>query len=102
MVYYYMAAKHNLPSLPQNLSTFSFFPFQLTMALANYAKLNQMQQLMKTDRHVPTMSDDNVLVKKIMAEHNPDGLEHDIKPLLHLVEDILKHATLSSEGVSMV
>ncbi|XP_054801925.1 protein SIEVE ELEMENT OCCLUSION B isoform X1 [Prosopis cineraria] len=71
------------------------------MALASFAKLNSMQQLMKTDKNVPTLSDDNILVKKIVAEHNPDGLEHDVKPLLRLVEDILRQATLSSEGVSV-
>lgn len=73
------------------------------MAMSSFAKLNSMQQLVKPERAtVPTMSDDNILVKKIVAEHNPDGLEYDVKPLLHLVEDILKYSTLSSESVSTV
>lgn len=66
------------------------------------AKLSSMQQLMKPDRTMPAMSDDNILVKKIVAEHNPDGLEHDVRPLLHLVEDILRQATITTDGISTV
>ncbi|KAF7845123.1 protein SIEVE ELEMENT OCCLUSION B [Senna tora] len=59
-----------------------------------------MQQMMRPERTVPTMSDDNILVKKIVAEHSPDGLEYDVKPLLRLVEDILRYATLNTDHVS--
>ncbi|CAK7328182.1 unnamed protein product [Dovyalis caffra] len=53
------------------------------------------QQLIRSDRgSMLTMSDDNVMMKQIVAIHAPDGREVDVKPLLHLVEDILKHATL--------
>ncbi|KAJ6424000.1 hypothetical protein OIU84_024887 [Salix udensis] len=53
------------------------------------------QQLIKSDRGgMITMSDDNVMIKQIVGTHAPDGREVDAKPLLHLVEDILKSATL--------
>jgi hypothetical protein len=55
---------------------------------------NASQQLIKSDRgSMLTMSDDNVMMKQIVGTHSPDGREVDVKPLLHLVEDILKRAT---------
>ncbi|XP_011014351.1 PREDICTED: uncharacterized protein LOC105118161 [Populus euphratica] len=55
---------------------------------------NASQQLIKGDRgSMLTMSDDNVMMKQIVGTHAPDGREVDVKPLLHLVEDILKRAT---------
>jgi hypothetical protein len=55
---------------------------------------NVSQQLIKSDRgSMLTMSDDNVMMKQILGTHAPDGREVDVKPLLHLVEDILKRAT---------
>jgi hypothetical protein len=55
---------------------------------------NASQQLIKSDRgSMLTMSDDNVMMKQIVGTHAPDGREVDVKPLLHLVEDILKLAT---------
>ncbi|KAI9402861.1 hypothetical protein POPTR_001G340500v4 [Populus trichocarpa] len=55
---------------------------------------NASQQLIKSDRgSMLTMSDDNVMMKQIVGTHAPDGREVDVKPLLHLVEDILKRAT---------
>ena len=73
--------------------------------MANIAKLSAMQQMLKGDRPLPAsaLSDDSVLVKKIVADHSPDALvDYDAKPLLHIVEDILRRATLSTEGFSMV
>ncbi|KAB2085026.1 hypothetical protein ES319_A05G374200v1 [Gossypium barbadense] len=40
-----------------------------------------------------SMSDDNVMMKQILATHAPDGREFDVRPLLDLVEDILNRAT---------
>ncbi|KAJ6965637.1 protein SIEVE ELEMENT OCCLUSION B-like [Populus alba x Populus x berolinensis] len=55
---------------------------------------NASQQLIKSDRgSMLTMSDDNVMMKQIVGTHAPDGREVDVKPLLLLVEDILKRAT---------
>ncbi|KAJ1395696.1 Sieve element occlusion, N-terminal [Sesbania bispinosa] len=70
--------------------------------MTSIGKLGAMQQLMKGGKLMPVnaMSDDSILVKKIVQEHNPEGLEYDVKPLLHIVEDILRRSTMSSEGVS--
>ncbi|WVZ04673.1 hypothetical protein V8G54_018019 [Vigna mungo] len=65
-------------------------------------KLGAMQQLVKGGRMMPAaaISDDSVLVKKIVAEHNPEGIEYDVRPLLQIVEDVLIRSTLSSEGAT--
>ncbi|XP_030544740.2 protein SIEVE ELEMENT OCCLUSION B-like [Rhodamnia argentea] len=60
-----------------------------------------MQRLIKGgDRSMITMSDDSVMMKQVMDTHTPDGREVDVKPLLHLVEDILNRATLSVDTVA--
>ena len=71
-------------------------------AVSAASKLSAMQQLIKSDKTMPVMSDDSILVKKIVEEHAPIGLEYDVKPLFHLVEDIFRRSTLSTEGVSTV
>ncbi|KAJ6965627.1 protein SIEVE ELEMENT OCCLUSION B [Populus alba x Populus x berolinensis] len=57
-------------------------------------KMASGRQLIKSDRgSMLTMFDDNVMMKQIVGTHAPDGREVDVKTLLLLVEDILKHAT---------
>lgn len=48
------------------------------------------------------ISDDSVLVKKVLTEHNPEGIEYDVRPLLRIVEDVLICSTLTSEGPTTV
>ncbi|KAG6741658.1 hypothetical protein POTOM_054935 [Populus tomentosa] len=71
----------------------SSLPFRLPAPSAS----NMNQQLIRSDRSMITMSDDNVMMKQIVETHAPDGREVDVKPLLHLVEDILKRATLQTD-----
>ncbi|XVE67805.1 hypothetical protein DITRI_Ditri09bG0018000 [Diplodiscus trichospermus] len=50
--------------------------------------------LIRADRGgMLSMSDDNVMMKQILATHAPDGRDVDVRPLLSLVEDILNRAT---------
>ncbi|KAI7982611.1 Protein SIEVE ELEMENT OCCLUSION B [Camellia lanceoleosa] len=56
-----------------------------------------MQQLIKGDRNMLMTSDDNVMMKQIQGTHNPDGREIDVKPILHIVEDILSRTTMQVE-----
>ena len=58
---------------------------------------NATHQLIRGDRSMLTMSDDNALVGHILGSHTPDGRDIDVKPLLRLVEDILRRATLTPE-----
>ncbi|KAI4387726.1 hypothetical protein MLD38_000136 [Melastoma candidum] len=48
-----------------------------------------------------TFSDDNVMMKQVVATHSPDGRDVDVRPLLSLVEDILRLAGLGVDGVVM-
>ncbi|CAH1437735.1 unnamed protein product [Lactuca virosa] len=41
-------------------------------------------------------SDDNVIMKQVLDTHLPDGTDVDVKPLLDIVEDILRYATINS------
>ncbi|KAF8390540.1 hypothetical protein HHK36_025067 [Tetracentron sinense] len=59
---------------------------------------NKMQQLIKSDRHMFSTSDDSVMMKQIEATHAPDGREIDAKPLLQLVEDIWRQAKPIIDG----
>ncbi|KAJ6424003.1 hypothetical protein OIU84_024889 [Salix udensis] len=55
---------------------------------------NASQQLIKSDRgNMLAMSHDNVMMKQIVGTHAPNGIEVDVKPLLHLVKEILTRAT---------
>ncbi|KAG6716117.1 hypothetical protein I3842_04G031100 [Carya illinoinensis] len=67
--------------------------------LTNRFSPSSMQQLIKGDRSMITLSDDNVMVKQVLGTHAPDGREVDIRPLLYIVEDILNRASLNPEGL---
>ncbi|KAJ7945780.1 protein SIEVE ELEMENT OCCLUSION B-like [Quillaja saponaria] len=43
-------------------------------------------------------SDDNAMMKQILATHVPDGREVDVKPILNLTEDILQYVTHVGDG----
>ncbi|KAL5797079.1 hypothetical protein ACOSQ2_001899 [Xanthoceras sorbifolium] len=60
------------------------------------------QQLIKSDRGMIAMSDDNMMMKQILATHTPDGREVDVKPVFQLIEDILNRATLQASSVDMI
>ncbi|XP_042413443.1 protein SIEVE ELEMENT OCCLUSION B-like [Zingiber officinale] len=49
--------------------------------------------LIKSDRHLFSASDDSAVIKQIVATHSPDGRDVDTRPLMHLIEDILRRAT---------
>ncbi|ERN10515.1 protein SIEVE ELEMENT OCCLUSION B [Amborella trichopoda] len=50
----------------------------------------------KGERHLFIASDDAAVMKQILATHSPDGREIDVKPLVQIVEDILKHTTITT------
>ncbi|KAI4348235.1 hypothetical protein L6164_008982 [Bauhinia variegata] len=64
--------------------------------------INKLYAMLQQKMTMPTTSDDSALVKNIVSEHKPEqAVEYNVKPLIRLVEEILKHSTLSSRGVSM-
>ena len=46
--------------------------------------------------------DDNVIMKQVMDTHLPDGTYVDVKPLVHIVEEILRYATINADSTSPV
>ncbi|KAI3818117.1 hypothetical protein L1987_11920 [Smallanthus sonchifolius] len=44
------------------------------------------------DRHMFSSSDDNAMMKNILATHSPDGTYTDVIPLLKIIEDIMHRA----------
>ncbi|KAK2974668.1 hypothetical protein RJ640_030276 [Escallonia rubra] len=52
------------------------------------------QQMVKRDRGMFSMSEDTAMMKQIQATHSPDGLEVEVKPLLTVINEILRRATL--------
>uniref|UniRef100_A0A5B7A0L9 Sieve element occlusion N-terminal domain-containing protein n=1 Tax=Davidia involucrata TaxID=16924 RepID=A0A5B7A0L9_DAVIN len=70
------------------------------MALSKLAPAASAQQLIKRDRGSMFMaSDESVMMKQIQATHSPDGFEIDVRPILHIVEDILKRATMNVDPI---
>ncbi|KAK6928414.1 Sieve element occlusion, N-terminal [Dillenia turbinata] len=54
--------------------------------------VSSLQQLIKGDRSMFMASDDKSMLNQILTTHSPDEREVDVKPLLHLLEDILQHS----------
>lgn len=50
---------------------------------------NKMQQ--RRERKMFSTSDDTAMMKQVQATHAPDGREVDVKPILHIIEEILIH-----------
>lgn len=84
--------------------------------MANTMHTTRLHNQMATSVHNPLMhqqnrskknsifsaSDDNVITKQVVDTHLPDGTDVDVKPLLNIVEDILRHATISVDSTSSV
>lgn len=47
---------------------------------------------LRGDRHMFSSSDDNAMMKHILATHAPDGTYFDVIPLLQIIEDIMHRA----------
>lgn len=59
----------------------------------------EMQPSDRGGRLTFSISDDGVMLKQIQAVHAPDGRVIDVRPLLHIVEDIFSCATPSADAV---
>lgn len=57
-------------------------------------------QLMKGDSFRFTEPDENTLLKQVQSTHLPDGRAIEVKPLIHIVEGIFKHADPSVGAIS--
>ncbi|XP_021746785.1 protein SIEVE ELEMENT OCCLUSION B-like [Chenopodium quinoa] len=50
------------------------------------------------DRHLFSASDDTTMLNQLRATHAPDGRDIDVKPLLHIIEDIFYRAAPTVPG----
>lgn len=51
------------------------------------------QQLMRSERRMFSASDDSALMKQIQSTHSPDGRFLDVKPILQVIDNVLRHLT---------
>ncbi|KAL0549459.1 hypothetical protein IC582_013941 [Cucumis melo] len=68
------------------------------MDCGNKFSLASRHQLAKGNKFLSAISDDNVMMKQILATHDPDDRDVDTRSLLRLVENILKRATLAADA----
>lgn len=57
---------------------------------------NQKMQLAvrgERERRMFSTSDDNAMMKQVVATHVPDGRDVEVRLILDVVEDVLQHAT---------
>ncbi|MBA0707744.1 hypothetical protein Golax_019764 [Gossypium laxum] len=57
------------------------------------AKASKSQQLVRSDRRMFAASDDNAMMKQILSTHAPDGRLVDVKPILLIIDNVLRHIT---------
>ncbi|TYJ07970.1 hypothetical protein E1A91_A11G042100v1 [Gossypium mustelinum] len=51
------------------------------------------QQLMRSERRMFSASDDSAMMKQIQSTHLPDGRFLDVKPILQVIDNVLRHLT---------
>lgn len=62
----------------------------------------QQQHSRSEGNSIFSASDNNVIMTQVISTHLPDGTDVDVKPFLHIVQDILRHATINADPISSV
>lgn len=62
----------------------------------------QQQHTRSDGNSIFSASDDNVIMKQVVDTHLPDGTDVDVRPLLDIIQDILRHATINPDPLSSV
>ncbi|CAI9302976.1 unnamed protein product [Lactuca saligna] len=60
----------------------------------------QQQHTRSEGNSIFSASDDNVIMKQVIDTHLPDGTDVDVRPLLDIIQDILRHATINPDPLS--
>ncbi|KAL7585986.1 hypothetical protein Lser_V15G44439 [Lactuca serriola] len=60
----------------------------------------QQQHTRSDGNSIFSASDDNVIMKQVVDTHLPDGTDVDVRPLLDIIQDILRHATINPDPLS--
>ncbi|KAK8924006.1 hypothetical protein KSP39_PZI019263 [Platanthera zijinensis] len=53
----------------------------------------QKMQSVKGNRHLFSSSDDSIVMKQMYETHKPEGRDIDVRPILYVVEEVLRRAT---------
>ncbi|XP_022736659.1 protein SIEVE ELEMENT OCCLUSION B-like [Durio zibethinus] len=62
--------------------------------MANHmSQASRSQQLLRSERRMFSASDDSAMMKQIQSTHAPDGREVDVKPILQIIDDVLRNIT---------
>ncbi|KAI5679283.1 hypothetical protein M9H77_10233 [Catharanthus roseus] len=91
------AAPHPFGEVPHNVHHAPLNPSLPSAAKAIHSPaaiipVATNRQLMRGDRHLFSASDDSAMMKQVLSMHVPDGRDFDVKPLLLIIEDIMKRA----------
>ncbi|XWS47856.1 hypothetical protein CRYUN_Cryun13aG0021300 [Craigia yunnanensis] len=54
---------------------------------------SKSHQLLRSERRMFSASDDSAMMKQIQSTHAPDGRVVDVKPILQIVDNVLRHIT---------
>ncbi|OMO94428.1 hypothetical protein CCACVL1_06011 [Corchorus capsularis] len=63
------------------------------MATPTTQQASKSQQLLRSERRMFSASDDTAMMKQIQSTHAPDGRVVDVKPILQIIESVLRHVT---------
>ncbi|XVF08799.1 hypothetical protein REPUB_Repub07fG0034400 [Reevesia pubescens] len=59
----------------------------------SHSRPSKSQQLVRNERRMFSASDDSAMMKQIMSTHAPDGRIVDAKPILQIIDNVLRHIT---------
>ncbi|KAL8199736.1 hypothetical protein R6Q57_013304 [Mikania cordata] len=87
----------------QQLTNLAITPIQKQHMDSNQKLSNPMANQLSTNEgnSIFSATDDNVIMKQVIDTHLPDGTDVDVRPLLLIIQDILKHATIIVDPVSL-
>ncbi|XVE56680.1 hypothetical protein DITRI_Ditri04bG0030100 [Diplodiscus trichospermus] len=63
------------------------------------AQPSNWQQMLRSERRMFLASDDNAMMKQIQSTHSPEGGVVDVKPILQIIENALRHITSNIDHV---
>lgn len=82
---------------PSVMTTLQQIPNALTTTnLGGPTGVTNMQHLIKGDRNMYMSTDDTLMMRQINETHTPDGRSFTVRPLLHIVEDILARTGMNT------
>ncbi|GMJ12500.1 hypothetical protein HRI_004919200 [Hibiscus trionum] len=61
--------------------------------MATQGSHSQQQLMRSSERRMFLASDDGALMKQIQSAHSPDGRFIDVKPILRIIDNVLRHLT---------